>query len=41
MEKVDEGIYKITIPKSLVVGEYCFVYKNDTSRVFDFSISVK
>lgn len=41
MEKVEDGIYKISVQKPLVVGEYCFVYMNDTNRVFDFSVIVE
>jgi len=41
MDKVNEGIYKVTFTKPLPEGEYCFVFRNDTDRVFDFSIKVK
>jgi len=40
-DKVNEGIYKVTLPKPLPEGEYCFVFRNETDRVFDFSIKVQ
>ena len=36
--KVKEGIYKITFKTPLEAGEYCFVFANNTYKVFDFGI---
>jgi hypothetical protein len=40
-DKVNDGIYKVTFLKPLPEGEYCFVFRNNTDRVFDFSIKVQ
>jgi len=39
--KVKEGIYKITFKNPLLLGEYCFVFSNNTYKVFDFGIKIE
>jgi hypothetical protein len=36
--KVKDGIYKITFKNPMLFGEYCFVFGQNTYKVFDFSI---
>ncbi len=37
--QVSEGIYKVSFPRSLAKGQYCFAFDTNTRKVFDFEIT--